>query len=455
MRSMETIEISEEIDIEMYDEPVEIIGEKEKHFSVVFVGVVIALVALIFVAIGSVSPSFDDTVLEYSDNAPRVGNNIYGYINVPEGFTMTGSFCPDDENYVGGADGIPEGVQLKNETGSMYIVLSLVTPDKQREDYIGFGDGMYQLYDKKKRASHVEDVFDGVAEDLREAGMLSLEPDGMMTEGTFVHVNGLKGMGTKWKGDRDGKTYQYQTYILENPERKGVFHCITAAFLSGNEECVDSIQTFSLSKNQPQSKMLAGVGARVGTKETGYMNIPSGFKEYHGTWFYQMMDDIEKDVDMIYCASEALGEEGIAFDEAVLVCGFQKSKDFEESPESYIDLNFPEVYGYLNALDCYDVSQLSLQGEQREFGVELFLAVMEQTLGAKGKLTSQPATLDGQQGYRVTWEGRHSVEQSKLYLSFYILENAENPEVVYVIGATEQTEEGQFWKYMDSFTIHK
>lgn len=46
----------------------------------------ILLIVLVFGGILAYTPYYNDTVIEYSDKAPRVGNNIYGYMNVPEGY---------------------------------------------------------------------------------------------------------------------------------------------------------------------------------------------------------------------------------------------------------------------------------------------------------------------------------------------------------------------------------
>lgn len=421
--------------------------------KVFFVVACIVLIGVIVKAVGDYSPAFNDVVTHYSDTAPRVGNNIYGYIDVPEGFHMIGSFNPENADYVGGADGIPEGVQLTNESGTMSIVVSLITPDKNREDYISFGDGRYLLYNKKNTASSVDDAFDGIVDDLVEADILGVESDGLTMESTFVDVNGLKGSSNKWKGDRNGQTYQYQTYIVENPDRKGVFHCLTAIFTNGNEKSVDYLQTFSLSENAPQDKVFTGVEERAGTDETGYMNIPTGFAECKGTWLAEVTADLQKDVNLSFYAPKESVQTDVPSFEGVILAGFPKSEDYDANSIGYMDNNLTELYGYFNVLDYLDVSAIKLQGENREFGAKAFLSVMEQTLGKEGELTSRMVTVDGQQGYRVTWVGRGKVDRLEMYLSFYILEDAENPDMVYVIGAKEQTSEGQMWKYLDSFTV--
>lgn len=421
--------------------------------KVFFVITCIVLIGVIVKTVGDYSPAFNDVVTHYSDAAPRVGNDVYGYIDVPEGFHMIGSFNQENEDYMGGADGIPEGVQLMNESGTMRIVISLITPDKKRDDYIGFGDGRYLLYNKKNASSTVDNALNGVIDDLVETDILGLESDGLTMESTFVDVNGLKGNSNKWKGNWNGQTYQYQTYVIENPDRKGVFHCLTAIFTNGNEKCVDYLQTFSLSANTSQDKVFVGVEERVGTDETGYINIPTGFEECKGTWLAETIDDWENDENLRFFAPRESIESEVPSFEGVVLAGFPKGKDYDANPVGYMDENLTELYGYLNVIDYKDMSAVKLQGDSREFGAEAFLSVMEQTLGKNGELTSEPVTVDGQQGYRVSWAGRGKVDRLEMYLSFYILENAENPDMVYVIGAREQTSEGQMWKYLDSFTV--
>lgn len=245
--------IEEEVVIEEEDVVKEGVKEKKLRRKVVFGRAVFAVVVLAIVAtfVYNYSPSFDATVTHFSDDAPRVGNNIYGYIDVPEGFTMTGSFDPQNANYAGGEDGVAEGVQLKNEDGTMYIMISLVTADRKRDDYVGFGDGRYCLYDKKNYFYDGFDVFQSMIEDLISKNMLETEKDGLASMGTSVLVGGMWGTVAEWKGQISGEEYQYRTFIIENPDNKGVFHYVTAAYTGDSEECVEYAKTFSLSSNEP------------------------------------------------------------------------------------------------------------------------------------------------------------------------------------------------------------
>lgn len=455
------MEMNVEMDMEEFKEEapvvtleVKTLDKKAMVSRIVFIAILLFLIVLIVKAIGDYSPYFDATVTEFSDDAPRVGNNIYGYIDVPDGFVMTGSFDPENVNYVGGADGIAEGVQLKNTDGTMYIIVSVLTPDKNRDDYIGLGDGLYQEYEPKGFSTSVEDVFGIVVEDLLNSEVLEMDTDGLVAESGFVDVNGLRGMSAKWKGVRDGKEYYYQTHILENPEKKEVFHCVTAVFTPNNTQCVDYVQTFSLTSNKSETPQFVGVGDRVGSKVQGYMNIPKGFIEYKGALFYEMMEDMEKDVDLSYYASEHAGDTELPIFEGMVHSSFSKGDKYDSDPKTYMEVNLQELYGSLGVLDYLNVSNVTLQGDSKEFGAEAFLSVMQQTLGVEGTFNSQPAEVDGNKGYRVTWSGRGKTDRIQMYLSFYVLESAHDSNVVYIIGAKERTLEGQFWQYLDSFRVN-
>ena len=424
---------------------------RKKRNKWIFVLALVAFVFIIAKAISGYSPYYNDTVTHFSDAVPRVGNNVYGYIDVPEGFTLIGSFNPADPDYAGGADGIPEGVQLKSEDGKMYIVLSLITPDKKKDDYIGLGDGTYVRCNKKKITTEADEVIDYFLESLYEQEMLSNQEDGMLTQGGWVDVNGLTGMSFNWMGERDGQTYQYQTHILENPNCKGLFHCVTAIFTSGKEKCVDYVRSFSLTGEEPQGKKFVEVEERVGSKTTGYVNIPKGFMEYEGVWYYELEKDLKTDADYMYFASDVAAKSDTPVFEGMVLVGLHKSEDYDSHPEQYMKTNLPLLYGSFNLLDYADFSNVKLQNENKEFGVKAFLSVMEQTLGENGTLTSEPAILDGHSGYRVTWNGREEVSREEMYLSFYILDSAQDEDVVYIVGAKERTAEGQFWKYLDTF----
>ena len=447
----ETIESEEWDNTEVYVDKGNIENGHEKRNKWIFGLALVVLVFVIAKAISGYSPYYNDAVTHFSDVAPRVGNNVYGYIDVPKGFTLVGSFNPADEDYAGGADGIPEGVQLKSEDGKMYIVLSLITPDKKKDDYVGLGDGTYIECDKGKIVTEADRVTDYFLEDLYEKGMLSRNEDGILSQGGWVDVNGLKAMSFNWMGERDGKTYQYQTHIIENPDYEGLFQCVTAVFTKGNEKCVDYVQTFSLTQEEPQSEKFVEVEERAGSKTTGYVNIPKGFREFEGVWYYEVVDDLKTNADFKFFASDECYNTDKPLFEGMVLVGIEKDENYDDNPQEYMQTNLSEMYGYLGLLDYADMSNVKLQDENKEFGAKAFLSVMEQTLGQNGTLTSEPTTLDGHSGYRVTWNGRAVVDRVEMYLSFYILDSAQDENVVYIVGAKERTAEGQFWKYLDTF----
>ena len=214
---------------------------------------------------------------------------------------------------------------------------------------------------------------------------------------------------------------------------------------------MDYVQTFSLTQEEPQSEKFVEVEERVGSKTTGYVNIPKGFMEYEGVWYYELEKDLKTDADYMYFASDVAAKSDAPVFEGMVLVGLHKSEDYDSHPEQYMKTNLPQLYGSFNLLDYADFSNVKLQDENKEFGAKAFLSVMEQTLGQNGTLTSEPTTLDGHSGYRVTWNGRAVVDRVEMYLSFYILDSAQDENVVYIVGAKERTAEGQFWKYLDTF----
>lgn len=207
----------------------------------------VILFVLVGVLVYNYSPSFDDTVTHFLDDGPRIGNNVYGYIDVPDAFDVSGSFNPNDDNYAGGADGIAEGVQLKSKDGTMYITISLVTADRERDDYVGFGGDRYCLYRKKNYFYDSFDMISSMMDDMANENILETEETGLASKGTSVLVAGIWGADVEWKGQISGEEYQHRTFILGNPEQKGVFHCVTVAYIGDNKECVEYVKTFSLS----------------------------------------------------------------------------------------------------------------------------------------------------------------------------------------------------------------
>ncbi len=247
------IEVLEDVSIDEGEAIDKGLREKKRRRRKIagIITLVVTVFVLVFLLVYNYSSPFDDTVTHFSDEGPRIGNNLYGYVDVPDGFSVTGSFNPEDANYVGGADGIPEGVELKNEDGTMYIVISLVTADRKRDDYIGFGEGRYCPYDKKNYFYDEFEVFQSVTEDLLSKNILEKEKDGLVSMGISELVGNMWGVVVEWKGEMSDQLYQYRTFIVEDPEQKGVFHCVTAAYTGDNAECVNYAESFSLEPNRP------------------------------------------------------------------------------------------------------------------------------------------------------------------------------------------------------------
>ena len=421
-----------------------------KKIMVICVGILLVLV--IVLSVMSSSPRFHDTVYDYSDEAPRVGNNVYGYIDMPKGFAMTGSFNPADADYAGGADGIPEGVQLKNQDGSAYIIISLLTADKSRDDYIGLGDGMYQPHSKRLIAAKWDNIFDYVLEDLQQSEVTSLKNCVSLTiEGGFIEVNGMTGSTMQWKHERNGTDYNYRLHLIRNLEQVGVFHCVTVIYKDGHEECIDVVQTFSLTKGSPEAERFVGIEDRVGNDKTGYMNIPKGFQEYKGSALFTFADDLKKDAHYTYCASNVNEEDDTPVFEGTLCGTITKSERFDEDPKTFVENNFDEVFGNMYLLDYFDTSRFNWDNKNIEFGAEMFVQIMEQNLGEYGEFSSERAVLDGHSGYRIRWHGRDAVGKEDMYLSGYVLDSSTDQDVVYITFGKERTDAGWMWQYLESF----
>lgn len=432
--------------------------EKRRIIIWVLIGVISAvLLGLILAGIWNASPYYSDVVTDYSDAAPRVGNNLYGYIDVPEGFVMAGSFDAGNDNYAGGKDGVREGVHLYNSAETVCFSISLLTPDRGQEDYIGMGREYYFTYDKKERNMTADKAGIHIAEGLLKNNLPVREnsKDRGVVEGSPIEINGLAGEEYQWDSIESDKTWHNQIYLLENPEKKNVIHCITVTYQKGQEKYLDYLQTFSLTRGKQAGTSISGAGKRVGSDATGYMNIPEGYDDYHGWLIYEWLDDRKKSSELSCYAEKERIEKGIALNESMLMGSFTKNDEYDQNLISYMEKNFSEVFGQFDVLDYADFSSVKLKGEETEFGAQAFVSVMEQCLSEQGTYTYSPVAVAGNQGYKVTWSGRSPVDNQMSYFSFYILDNAKDSNVVYIVGARDKNGEGKFWKYLDSFSGEK
>lgn len=430
----------------------------EKKKGTVWIFLVISsimLIVLVFWGIWAYTPYYNDMVIEYSDKAPRVGNNIYGYIDVPEGFIMEGSFDSGNTNYAGGKDGIREGVRLYDPEGTACITISILTPNRKQEEYIGIGFQEHFLCEERKRVIRADYAWNYFSEQMWENNTITAK-DGSYASATPVEVNDLVGISGEWNIEEAGKIYHNQLYILEDPKKKGVLHCITAFYQSSGIDCLDYLTTFSLKKAGQADVQVAGIGKRIGNATTGYMNVPEGYDEYHGLLVHKLMDDQGKSADFIFCAEKEKVRKDVPFRKSMLLGRFTRDKEFDQSPLTYMQNNLAEVFGHFGVGDCLDFSNAELKNEDSEFGAKAFVSAMEQSLGRYGTLSYMPVKLEEQQGYRVSWSGRFPVDNRQAFFSFYILDSSNNSEVVYMVGAREEdNSEGVFESYLKSFSPKK
>ncbi len=194
--------------------------DKNITTRIVIIAAVIIIVGLGFLGIWNYNPYYNDTVYDYSDNAPRVGNNLYGFIDVPDGFVLKGSFDGNNEDYAGGKDGISDGVRLVDPKGNACITISLITPDRRQKDYIGLGFEDYYLCKKKKRkvtSDTIDDylnslIYDGSYNIHSIQNFVSME-DGADTHGGWVNINNLSGYYDIYYTKKDKKTFHNQLYF--------------------------------------------------------------------------------------------------------------------------------------------------------------------------------------------------------------------------------------------------
>lgn len=437
--------------------------EKKRIMFWAFIVIIsIVLIGFVLRGIFTYSPRYTNTVIDYSDKAPRVGNNIYGYIDVPEGFVMAGSFNEQNDDYAGGKDGIKEGVRLYAPDGSACITISLMTPDENQEDYIGMGFQKYVTCTKKVKSKNdkLKAVSYGVLEELTSSNELmartDVDGDDNSMSGVLIESNGLSGEAWQWDSMENGQSYHNQMNILEDPEKKNTLHCVTLTYKSGAVDYIDNLYTFSLNKEKQDGIQIAdsqymGDGKRAGEDSTGYINIPENFKECQGFFLEKWVDNQKKDSSMSFFVDKDKLEGEVYPDETMVVGSFTKSAEFDSNVLSYMDRNFSEVFGLFNVREYFDLSNVSLSRENSEFGAKAFVSVMEQCLRKEGEFTYTPAMLDGKQGYKVEWSGRDCYNNKRTYFSFYLLDSADG-NTVYIAGAREKDDEGKFWKYLNGFS---
>lgn len=441
----------------------------EKERKILWVFVVIISIVLLFIILNKIltyTPYYDSTVTEYSDKAPRVGNNIYGYIDVPEGFVMAGSFDGQNDDYAGGKDGIKEGVRLYDPEGTACITISLLTADKKQENYLGTGFQKCILFEDNKNLAKkdFQDVTIGILEEYYNSDELALitdvDGDASAFNGGVIETNGLSGMSYQWDSIESGQKYHNQMNIFEDPEKNNIIHCVTITYKPGYNLYLDNLYSFSLSSNKQDKykndgRKYMGMGKRVGNEGTGYMNIPDDYEEARPWFFVEWQNRKEKDCSLsFFYDKEMLKNTAIFPNEGMVVGSFAKTRAYDLDALSYMKTNFSEVFGHFTVREYFDLSNVSLNKEDSEFGAKTFVKVMEQCLRQVGEFEYFEVDLNGQKGYKVIWAGREPTTNQRTYFSFYVLDSADG-NTVYIAGARDDDNEEMLQKYLDTFSVEK
>lgn len=442
----------------------------KKERKIIWVLVIIISISLVCVILNEIltyTPDYYSVVTEYSDKPSRVGNNIYGYIDMPEGFVMLGSFDGQNDDYAGGKDGIKEGVRLYDPQGTACITISLLTSYKKQENYLGTGFQKCILFEDSKDLAKedFQDVIVGIIEEYYNsdelAAMTDVDDNVSSGGGSAIETNGLLGMAYQWDSIESGQKYHNQMNIFEDPEKKNIIHCVTITYKPGCNLYLDNLYSFSLSSNK-QDKLkndggkYMGMGKRVGNKETGYMNIPEDYKEARPCFFVEWKNRKEKDCALSFFYDKEMLKNNTAIfpNEGMVIGSFTKTSAYDLDMLSYMKTNFSEVVGHFTVRDYFDFSKVSLNEEDSEFGAKAFVKVMEQCLRQAGEFEYFKVDLNGQKGYKVTWAGREPNTNQRTYFSFYILDSADG-NTVYIAGARDGENEEIFQKYLDTFSVGK
>ena len=441
---------------------------------VITVGVIV-IAALIFLSVWNYSPYYNDTVYDYSDKTPRVGNNLYGFIDVPDGFVLKGSFDCNNEDYAGRKDGISEGVRLVDPKGNACITISLITPDRRQKDYIGLGFEDYFLCKKQRSKLTSDTIYDYIKSMLYDGSyniqtlqnFVQME-DGTVSQGCWLEINNISGYYETYYTKKDGKTFHNQLYFMIDPNYKNMVHSICFSYQVGHEECRDYINTYSLSRKSPIMNRLTDSGKRDGDSITGYINMPSGYEKWESEELNVFDKMLGKIIDV---GDEKLGEANEVgefydtnSDDYIFICRMQKNDEFTQNEQAYIEHNFSEVFGFSGMLD-YVTSQefrvgrpqytIQMDNSYKEFNAETFESIMQINLRGHGAYESSPITIDGNSGYRVVWKGRKMYTDEKNDSVVYILNDAKNPDYVYVISANTNSNVEKLEPFMKSFSTEK
>lgn len=458
-------------------------GKKDRNLLIMIIGAVILMTGLVFLCIWNYNPYYNDSVYVYSDKAPRVGNNLYGYIDVPKGFVLEGSFDSNSDNYAGGKDGTFDGVRLVDTKGKACITVSLVTPDRKKKDYVGFGFGAQALFDKKKHKMTGEYVGEKFLKILFEepdsidsVEQISTMEDYSSGHGCLKLINDMNGYSNTWYSKKGDTIFHNQMYYLEDPDCKNKIHCVCFTYTTDSLEYRDYINTFSMTKESTSEGQMnyTDSGIREGDVNIGYINLPKGYKKVEQTPFWKAVSAVEEAVkDDEYealemtCFFDEKQAEEMLYDKPPIFIGRLKKNDaFDQNKQKYMNQNLAEVFGELGLIDIaypddatkafepHDVN-IKIDESDTEFGAKTFEKVVMMNLAGQGECKSVSVTLDGKSGYLVKWNGRVPFSDEYIETELYILDDDNNPDYVYLVGTESASDMEQMEKYLQSFSTSK
>lgn len=113
------------------------------------------------------------------------------------------------------------------------ITVSLVTPDRKKKDYVGFGFGAQALFDKKKHKMTGEYVGEKFLNILFEepdsidcVEQISTMEDYSSGHGCLKLINDMNGYSNTWYSKKGDTIFHNQMYYLEDPDCKNKIHCV-------------------------------------------------------------------------------------------------------------------------------------------------------------------------------------------------------------------------------------
>lgn len=436
---------------------------------------ILLLAGIILMEVWGYSPfkaSFhgDDEVTDFSDDGTRVGNNVYGYIDVPEGFTLAeGSFDPASEDYAGIRDGQRHGIWLYNEAHTESIWISMIESGGRLEDYIGFGMGEEILYGKRKQRLTAEKVFERTTEKVFNSVEEITGKKVLCVTGEFLGIRNMNGMGMRWEYEIGNDKYSSVVYLLEDPDNENRLHCISTTFTGSGNRCMKSLLSFALEQTaKEQSNYMAENKNQIclGDTDIGYMSLPASYEKVSDSsekelWWEKLgsigcsnlkrLPEKDSHFESFIDKEEAEEQAGVFQDRAVLGV-IWKSERFSEQRQAYLDTNLSWLFAGVGLLDYYEAANLTQYQGNWEFNADFFVCVTETCLGKFGKMETKEVTVDGKSGYLCTWEGSYP-NHMEGSVHFYILNDGEG--VVRMAGVGQNQGGEELLKCLESYSVEK